>query len=130
MASATLHTAAMGQRGEVASSVGWQPDAWRFVRLVDGIRNIPWTSGTRKVLELLEAMATHCPVDSTARPFPLQARARALALEVVSACTDWAQAKKVLKADLAEWQSNVLSFDGMEKRFWAVHDYLGVAALL
>ena len=43
----------------------------------------------------------------------------ALALEIASACTDWAQAKKIQQADPGDAPWNVISLEDLEKRFCA-----------
>jgi len=51
-------------------------------------------------------------------------------MAVVSVCTDWASAMKILKADPGEGPWRAFCVTEMEKRFCAGHDYLGAAANL
>ena len=53
------------------------------------------------------------------------------ALDVVQVCIEWAQAKKILKADPGLGQWSVFSAEDMQKRFAGGHTgFLGAAANL
>ena len=67
------------------------------------------------------------PSEYRASPCP-QARAMAVALELVSVCTNWAQAKEILQADPGQGPWNVFSLEDTEKRWSAGHACVGMAA--